>query len=292
MAPPPSLMTQQSSRWSGSEIIGEPTTSSTVTTSRSTACGLCSAWCEAATLIQASCSLVVPNWCMWRMRTSRTGSRPSARTGTRGARPGWPGRSSGRGAGGHALARGRPASVMRATCTCRWRSAGGVGDVEHVRQPPVWVVSMWRAGGPCSRPSRGDRGRARRLRRSTRRRRPSRGRRRRGRRAPTPRGAGRATGVGLARRVLEDARDIRLALDRHVPSALSLPGSLSFPRRSDSLLPGDPRAKCAPAVRSSPSPPPKPPPLPPPSPRKRAGEELSVVEGQARTGPLEGHEHA
>src|SRR5690242_2491913 len=66
-APPPSLITQQSSRWRGSEIIGEPTTSATVTTSRSIACGLCWAWCEAATLIQASCSLVVPNSCMCRM---------------------------------------------------------------------------------------------------------------------------------------------------------------------------------------------------------------------------------
>jgi crotonobetainyl-CoA:carnitine CoA-transferase CaiB-like acyl-CoA transferase len=32
-----------------------------VTTSRSIACGLCCAWCEAATLIQANCSEVVPN---------------------------------------------------------------------------------------------------------------------------------------------------------------------------------------------------------------------------------------
>ena len=37
-APPPSEMTQQSSRCSGSAIIGELTTSSTVTTSRSIAC--------------------------------------------------------------------------------------------------------------------------------------------------------------------------------------------------------------------------------------------------------------
>ncbi len=61
------LITQQSSRCNGSAIIGEFTTSSTVTTSRSIACGLCWAWCEAATLIQASCSLVVPYWCMWRI---------------------------------------------------------------------------------------------------------------------------------------------------------------------------------------------------------------------------------
>ena len=37
-APPPSVTTQQSSRWSGSEIIREFTTSSTVTTSRRKAC--------------------------------------------------------------------------------------------------------------------------------------------------------------------------------------------------------------------------------------------------------------
>jgi hypothetical protein len=60
-------MTQQSSRCSGSAIIGEPTTSFTVTTSRTIACGLCCAWCDAATRIHASCSLVVPCSCMWRM---------------------------------------------------------------------------------------------------------------------------------------------------------------------------------------------------------------------------------
>ena len=48
-------------------MIGELTTSSTVTTSRSSAWGLCWACWEAATLIQASCALVVPYWCMWRM---------------------------------------------------------------------------------------------------------------------------------------------------------------------------------------------------------------------------------
>src|SRR5260370_208940 len=64
IAPPPSLMTQQSSRCSGSAIIGELTTSSTGTTARSIACGLCCAWGEAATLIQASCSLLVAYCCM------------------------------------------------------------------------------------------------------------------------------------------------------------------------------------------------------------------------------------
>ena len=67
MAPPPSLITQQSRRCNGSAIIGELTTSSTVTTSRSIACGLYCAWCDAATLTQASCSLVVPYWYMWRI---------------------------------------------------------------------------------------------------------------------------------------------------------------------------------------------------------------------------------
>src|ERR1700710_2613292 len=65
-APPPSEMTQQSSRCSGVETIGELTTSSTVTTSRSIALGLYCAWVDAATLIQASCSEVVPNSYMWR----------------------------------------------------------------------------------------------------------------------------------------------------------------------------------------------------------------------------------
>ena len=102
-APPPSVMTQQSSRCSGSATIGEFTTSSTVTTSRSMACGLCCAWCEAATLIQASCSDVVPNSCMWRIahmrvhvlrRARRRVSKPARRASERpaarrraGARP-------------------------------------------------------------------------------------------------------------------------------------------------------------------------------------------------------------
>ena len=68
-APPPSEMTQQSSRCSGSETMGEFTTSSTVTTLGSMACGLYWAWVEAATLIQASCSEVVPYSYMWRCAT-------------------------------------------------------------------------------------------------------------------------------------------------------------------------------------------------------------------------------
>ena len=66
-APPPSVTTQQSSRCSGSAIIRELTTSSTVTTSFRKACSFHWAWWLAATLIQASCSLVVPYSYMWRM---------------------------------------------------------------------------------------------------------------------------------------------------------------------------------------------------------------------------------
>ena len=66
-APPPSVITQQSKRCRGEATIGEFTTSSTVTTSFSSAWGLCWAWWEAATLIQASCSEVVPYsyMCRW-----------------------------------------------------------------------------------------------------------------------------------------------------------------------------------------------------------------------------------
>ena len=116
-APPPSLITQQSSRCSGSAIIGELTTSSTVTTSRSIACGLCCAWCEAATLIQASCSaggaeLVhvahrahrVACWRWPGRRGTRTGRRAALAPQLRGAVP-----------VGSPRTRGRPASVISAT---------------------------------------------------------------------------------------------------------------------------------------------------------------------------------
>ena len=109
-------MTQQSSRCSGSEIIGEPRTSSTVTTSRKSACGLCCACCEAATLIQASCALVVPYWYMWRIadiaywfttvgpKGYSKGASGAAATGARGTVP-----------VAMPSARGRPASVISAT---------------------------------------------------------------------------------------------------------------------------------------------------------------------------------
>ena len=65
-APPPSVITQQSSRCSGSATIGDASTCSTVTTSRRKACGLCWACSDAATLTSASCADVVPYSCMCR----------------------------------------------------------------------------------------------------------------------------------------------------------------------------------------------------------------------------------
>src|SRR5918912_1880652 len=69
-APPPSVTTQQSSRCSGSLSIGEASTSSTLTGFGSNACGLYWACSDAATLTQASCSLVVPNSYMCRCAAS------------------------------------------------------------------------------------------------------------------------------------------------------------------------------------------------------------------------------
>ncbi len=65
-APPPSEMTHESSLWSGSDTMGESSTSSTVRGWRYMASGLAAAWARAATAIAASCSEVVPNSNMWR----------------------------------------------------------------------------------------------------------------------------------------------------------------------------------------------------------------------------------
>ena len=61
---------QQSSRWSGDEIMREAITSSTVIGSRYLAWGFRLAWRRIVTAISASCSLVVPYSCMWRCATS------------------------------------------------------------------------------------------------------------------------------------------------------------------------------------------------------------------------------
>src|SRR5690242_18965790 len=68
-APPQADVTQQSSRCSGSLIIGDASTSSMVTTLGSKALGLYWTCVEAATWSAANCSLVVPNSYMCRMAT-------------------------------------------------------------------------------------------------------------------------------------------------------------------------------------------------------------------------------
>ena len=63
-APPPSEITQQSSLCSGSAIMRELTTSSTLRGSRYIALGFSRAYSRTPTAISASCSDVVPNSCM------------------------------------------------------------------------------------------------------------------------------------------------------------------------------------------------------------------------------------
>ncbi len=82
MQQPPSEMTQQSSLWSGSATSFDASTSSIVIGSRYIAAGLRAACSRVCTAIDASCSGVVPYWCMWRCaaiayaptRVSPTGS--------------------------------------------------------------------------------------------------------------------------------------------------------------------------------------------------------------------------
>ena len=66
MAPPPSVIAQQSNLWSGSAIMRLFSTSSTVIGSRYIAWGFSMAYSRTPTAISASCSDVVPNSCMWR----------------------------------------------------------------------------------------------------------------------------------------------------------------------------------------------------------------------------------
>src|ERR1035437_1406648 len=115
-APPPSVMTQQSRRCRGSATIGEASTSLTVSTSRSSAFGLCCAWWEAATLIQASCSLVVPYSYMWRMAHMAYPLTFAMPEGYSHWKSGWEGlRTRGVVPVATPSLRGRPASVIRAT---------------------------------------------------------------------------------------------------------------------------------------------------------------------------------
>ena len=69
-APPASVTRQQSSRWSGHEIMRDASTSSTVSGSRIMARGFSCAHFRVATATSASCSLVVPNSCMCRAAAS------------------------------------------------------------------------------------------------------------------------------------------------------------------------------------------------------------------------------
>ena len=69
-APPPSVTRQQSRTVSGELTMREPSTSSMVSGVFSHAAGLSSAHWRAATAICASCSRVVPYWCMWREAAS------------------------------------------------------------------------------------------------------------------------------------------------------------------------------------------------------------------------------
>src|SRR5439155_1130217 len=67
---PPWVTRQQSRRWSGHEIMREASTSSTVNGSRMSARGFKAAHLRVATATSASCSLAVPNSCMWRAAAS------------------------------------------------------------------------------------------------------------------------------------------------------------------------------------------------------------------------------
>jgi len=79
MAPPPSVTRQQSRTVSGWLTIRADSTSSTLSGFFSQALGLRRAHCRAATAMLASCSRVVPYWCMCReaarayARAGRTG---------------------------------------------------------------------------------------------------------------------------------------------------------------------------------------------------------------------------
>ena len=65
-APPPSVMTQQSGRCRGEEIMREFTMSATVMGSRNRASGFIEACLRIATATSANCSEVVPYRCMCR----------------------------------------------------------------------------------------------------------------------------------------------------------------------------------------------------------------------------------
>ena len=65
IAAPPSLTSEQSSRWSGSAIMRELSTSSTVIGLRICAAGFIEACLRHATATAARCAAVVPYACSW-----------------------------------------------------------------------------------------------------------------------------------------------------------------------------------------------------------------------------------
>ena len=98
------------------------------------ACGLCCAWCDAATLTQASWALVVPNWCMWRMAAMAYMLTVVGAYGNSNGPLGHGGDGRARhGAGGHALRAGPPRQRdQRHRALAQRDRLGGVADVEHV----------------------------------------------------------------------------------------------------------------------------------------------------------------
>src|SRR5215467_14866726 len=111
-APPPSLITQQSSRCRGSLIMGDSSTSATVTGLGSIAFGLYCACRDAATLIAASWALVVPYSYMCRRAASAYIDTVVGPYGCSNPASGASADADGRGTG---CDRGSPASVMSAT---------------------------------------------------------------------------------------------------------------------------------------------------------------------------------
>ncbi len=111
--------------------------------------GLCCAWCEAATLIQASCSAVVPYWNIWRIATI---AYRFTVTGLKGASNGWSGRLAPQLRACVPLEpseRGRPASVISATLHLPTAMACAACDTWTIyAEPPVSVESTWRTFRP------------------------------------------------------------------------------------------------------------------------------------------------
>ena len=70
IAAPPSVTRQQSRTVSGLDTMRDASTSATLSGPRMKACGLRLAQARAATATAASCSRVVPYWCMWREAAS------------------------------------------------------------------------------------------------------------------------------------------------------------------------------------------------------------------------------